>query len=222
MITVITRSCDENLYSKMMKFIPRKVTCIRETGYNEWQDASRFLHDAIEKTKGYLLICDEDCFITEWGAIENIVAEMKKTGAIFSGIPDGGVIVHRCLSWCTANPFFVIFDCDAINLEKKFIDRKSIDWHGYTPAMEKHKPSIVTGSFNHGSQEPFNGLFYWLLTIGKPLYINGTTLGDGIATQVHGINNETIAIHTWYSRDKGEANLARIESFYQMAKRLKK
>lgn len=221
-ITVRTRSFNDELYSKMRSFIPSDVTCIKDDGYNEWQDAARFLHDAIENTDGYLLICDEDCYITDWQGVLNIAKAMQEEGAIFSGVPDGGVITHRALSWCTANPFFVMFDCDKIKEHKKNISRTLIDWHGYTPEIEKYKPDIVVGSFNHGSHEPFNGLFYWLLTVGKPLYLNGLTLGDGISTQVNGVNNEVVAIHTWYSRDKSESNIMRMKHILSLAEKLKK
>lgn len=221
-LKVFTRSMDEMLYNKMRSFIPKEIKCEAHTGYSEFTDAARFLHEMIERNDGVVLICDEDCFITDWNAVTEIAVKMWGGGYSFCGIPDGGVITHRAFSWVTANPFFVFFNCDVIKKEKAKLNRRIIDWHGYSPEIEIHKPDFVFGAFNHGNQEPFNGLFYWLAKWSTPLYINGTTMGDGIATEVLGLDNQTIAIHTWYSRDKGEANQMRIAHLYNYALSIKK
>jgi hypothetical protein len=205
----------------MRSFIPESVNVVAHTLYDTSLDSVRFLHDTIEITDDILVIIDEDFFITNWVAVEDICQYVKDNDIIFSGIPDGGEILHRCFSWCTANPFFVIFNCKLINKKKKTLSRSIIDWHGYNPSIEHYKPDFLTGNFNHGSHEPFNGLFYWLLTIGKPFYIKGATIGDGITTEVKGIGDKIIGYHTWYSRDLGEGNQARIEHIFQLAKKNK-
>ena len=57
-ITVRTRSQNEELFNKMRSFIPSEIEVVAHTGYNDWTDASRFLHDVIEVTEGILVVID--------------------------------------------------------------------------------------------------------------------------------------------------------------------
>lgn len=221
-LTVRTRSCNDELYSKMRSFIPDDIECIAHTAYDHWEDASRFLHDTIERTKGYLLVCDEDCFILKWDGIRKLVGTMNRDALTFCGVPDAGVIPHRCWSRIAVNPSFTIFDCDDINEMKKTISREDIDATTYLPWMENQAAYFSIGNANEGHGEPFNGLFYWLMEWGTPLYLRGDTLGDGVSTIIKGIDNEDLAVHSWLSRDKDPKNQARIQKIYELALKLKK
>jgi hypothetical protein len=217
-LTVRTRSADAVLYEKMRALIPESIECVPHTAYDDWKDAATFLHDAIEMTSGLLVVCDEDCFITDWEAVYKLAKKVEDEDFLFCGIPDGGDILHRCFSWCAANPSFVIFNTPLIKSWLKNSSRTVIDGRGYVNYdMEKHKPTFLLGAYNNGNHEPFNGLFYTLVGIGEPLYIHGETLGDGLSTAIKGLDGKTIAVHTWMSRDKSPENRQRIERAYQYA-----
>jgi len=216
-LTVRTRSCNPELYEKMRSFIPESVECIAHTAYDDWTGAATFLHDAIDMTDGMLLICDEDAFITQWSAVQWLATHLSHSNFIFCGVPDGATIPHRSWSFISANPSFVIFDCDKIKKAKGELSWDEIDKFDFDPSMDRYKPYFLTGNYNHGHGEPFNGLFYWLVTIGVPLYLNGETLGDGLTTAIKGAHGQTICYHSWMSRDKSESNQARIQKIYELA-----
>lgn len=222
-LTVKTRSSSDYFYPKMRALIPDNVECIRCDDYRDWSGAIKILHDSIEQTEGMLLICDDDCFITNWKEVERLVRYCYGNEVLFCGVPDGGAIIpHRCFSWCTANPFFLILNCDLIKERRGNITSEAIDLFEYNPEiMDKYMPEIK-GAYLHGHQECFNGFFYWLLTIGKPLYLGAEQMGDGISTMVKGLDGINIAYHTWYGRDAGEANVARINHIYSLAVKNKK
>jgi hypothetical protein len=220
-LTVRTRSANVDLYNKMRSFIPSEIQCVAHTAYDDWRDAARFLHDAIGMTEDFLLVCDEDCFIVDWKAVEILARTMENRGLVFCGVPDGGEILHRCFSWCVANPSFVLFNIKAMRSFFDSVPRDLIDIYRYAPKFEVYQPNFLLGAFNHGDHEPFNGLYYALLSIGTPLYLRGETLGDGLTTAIKGLDGKTIALHSWMSRDKDEKNQARINRVYEYALSLK-
>lgn len=123
-ITVKTRSCNPDLYQKMRSLIPSHIECIRYDNYRDWTDARRFLHDCILHSKGIVVVIDDDCFITDWGIVEQLVKDVIDNEYGFAGMPDGGVIKHRTNSWVVPNPFFLVFNCDLLNqmLQLKYED----------------------------------------------------------------------------------------------------
>lgn len=215
-ITVHTRSCNDALYEKMRSFIPTQIDCVQHKNYNDWKDASRILHDLIERNTGIILINDEDNFITNWSEVERIATAMEWNNVMFAGVPDGGVLYHRQSMWSSANPFMLFLNCDLINSFKKNFSREQIDAFVADEKMEAYKPDFLLGPYNR-HHEPFNGLFYWMLSIGRPLYLKASTLGDNISTEVKGLGGQTIAYHAWMSRDKNHAE--RINKLCSYAKK---
>jgi hypothetical protein len=220
-ITVRTRSQNSVLYELMISLIPPSIECIRDTGYSRWEDAAVFLHDAIENTCGMLLIADEDTFITNWNSIEKLCTVMKERNYTHAGVPDGGLIAHRTHSYLHFNPFMVIFNCDLIHSSKKTVTRHTIDASIYEAEMANLKPAWIQDNYHHDRAEPYAGLFYWLARIGKPLFLNASTLWDNISTKVTGPDNSTLCLHSWYSRlyKIDPVTRIRIDTLYKVAKR---
>jgi hypothetical protein len=218
-ITVRTRSQNDALYQKMKEFIPGNIPCFAHKGYSGWQGAVDFLHDAIECTGELLLILDEDAFITNWKAVEQLAQTMLQQGYSHTGVPDGGVISHRQHSFLTMNPFFVLFNCSTIVPIKRNISRQTIDATVYSADMEALKTSWMNDRYAHNYFEPFDGLFYWLAKVGKPLFLPANTLADGISTEVIGPSGESLCLHSWYSRlyDKEPTTRQRIDAVYNLA-----
>jgi hypothetical protein len=200
-IVVKTRSCNPDLYQKMRKFIPEHIECIRYDDYREWTDASRFLYDCIDNSDDIVVVVDDDCFITDWGVVEQIVKDVVDNEYAFAGMPDGGVIKHRTNSWVVANPFFLVLNCKLIKQGKNYIDRYSADRFGYNEIVHELKmPDFINVGYRNLDDEIFNGLFYYLASTMKPLYIKGRIIIDDIATTLT-YNDKDFLIHTWYSRE---------------------
>lgn len=215
-IQVFTRSSVSQLYDRMRSFIPEHIECIRCTNFQEWWQASDYLHHIIDTGEEWVVNIDDDCFVTDWGKVEELVKHMSMLGYDYAGMPDGGVCPHRCRSWIVMNPFFTVFNAKAIR--EKLIHKRLIDSCGYQPSLEEGKPDFVKEHYNHDMGEPFAGFFYWLKGQFNPFYLNAETHSDGISTT---ILNGTV-LHSWYSREFNHdiTQRNRILSLYEEARGL--
>jgi hypothetical protein len=219
-IVVKTRSCNPDLYKKMRSLIPEHIECLRYDDYREWTDARRFLYDCIDYSDDIVVVVDEDCFITDWSIVEQIVKDVVDNDYAFAGMPDGGMIKHRTNSWVVANPFFLVLNCKLIKQSNILLDRKYVDICDYNKIFhESKKPDFVNEEYRNFDDEIFNGLFYYLAYTMKPLYIKGRIVIDDIATTLT-YNNKDFLIHTWYSREYSsyDAVKERIDNIFEIAK----
>lgn len=201
-LQIFTRSCNPELYNLSKKLYPDNIEAIRCPQFTEWWQASEYLHYVINTATEWAINIDEDAFIVDWDMISGLIEEMERTGVIYAGMPDGGVCHHRCRSWVVMNPYFTVFNCKAIReyIEANKHPQWLINSCGLHPDMEAKKPEFVKGIYNHDGYEPFSGLFYWLFTWAKPLYLNAHGHNDGISSiLLH--HNKPIVYHSWYSRE---------------------
>jgi hypothetical protein len=223
-IEVKSRSQNDFLYDRMASFIPGSIQGYAYTGYNSWKDASDFIHDAIDSSGDMLLILDEDTFIVNWEKVMELCVYMKENNYTHAGVPDGGLLAHRTHSYITMNPFFVVFNCSILNPIKKKYSRNAIDAHEFSINMHILKPEWTNDQYQNDSFEPFAGLFYWMAEHGRPLFLNASTMSDGISTKVFGINNTVLCLHAWYSRlyDQDCKERNRIDELYVCATNIAK
>lgn len=202
-ITVYSRSCNVELYGKMRMLIPPTVQCIRKDNYQQWWEASDYIHHIFENGTGWVVNVDEDAFIKDWVKIEQLISYMERSGFDYAGMPDGGVCPHRCRSWVVMNPFFTVFNMDSIRAKRKSLDHPNwiLNSCGFYPEMENTKPEFIKGVYNHDNVEPFSGIFYWLHRYLQPLYLNAYTHNDGVSSLLHDHTGEIIVNHAWYSRE---------------------
>lgn len=207
MITVYTRSINDELYGMMRSLIPAEIRCVRMTGYDKWEDALNFLTDTIKECeKNFAVVMDEDMFIHDWGAIEGICLHMIEHGYTHAGVPDRGVIPHRTLQWTTLNPFFNILDCYELRR------RGALE--------EIDRPSFMTAPLF----EIFDDFYIHLYKIGKPLFLKASTRSDNITTHVMDHKGNYFGLHSWYSREFNNKNghRGRILDVFRDAKFLSK
>lgn len=222
-IVVKTRSCNPDLYQKMRSLIPEHIECIRYDNYREWTDARRFLYDCIDDSEDIVVVIDDDCFITDWSVVEQIVKDVVDNDYAFAGMPDGGVIKHRTNSWVVANPFFLVLNCKLIRRNKKLLNRDSVDDFKYNHFIHySHKPDFTNEDYRNLDDEIFNGLFYYLAFYFNPLYINGRIVIDDIATTLT-YNDKDFLIHTWYSREYSayDSVRERIDNIFKISEQCK-
>lgn len=199
-MTIYTRSYNADLFKMMCDFIPENVQVERLTGYNDWQDADRFLRDVIKECQGMAVIMDEDCFAYRFDAVQNMIEHMRSHGYTHAGMPDRGVSPHRTLQWTTLNPFFNILDCPRLR-ELGALDK-----------IDKPTFSDKCNTF-----EIFDDLYLQMWKIGKPLYLNAATTSDLLTTHLMDHTGNFFALHAWYSREWVNGQRDRITGVYQNA-----
>lgn len=202
-LTIYTRSKNPDLYNKMRSLLPSTVECIRCDQFQEWWQASDYLHYILtaNPTTDYAINIDEDCFVKDWAQVESLMGYMADNGYDYAGMPDGGVCPHRSRSWVVMNPFFNVFHVErilpVINAYPKWVINScgfNADWHTRTP-------DIVKGAYSHDYAEPFSSLFYFLYDKFRPLYLNAYGHNDGTSTLLHDHEGKIMAAHAWYSRE---------------------
>jgi hypothetical protein len=223
-ITVRTRAQNKFLCERMLRFIPSSIESIGHTGYNTWKSAVTFLHDAIDRTDDILLVVDEDAFVVDWEGVEQLCRYVKTHNYVYAGMPDGGVIDHRVHSYVHINPFFAVFNCGLIKSLKSGITRQEIDAIVFEDNMERFKPGWLTTVYNHDTEEPYAGLFYWLASKGEPLLLKAQAMRDGTSTVVRGLDEQPLCYHSWYSRVyfTDDDQKKRIDALYRKALRDRK
>ncbi len=196
-IATTTRSCNDILYRRMESLLPAHITRIRYMGLNHWSDALTYLEKILTLDYDYIVNIDEDCFITDWTKIDQIIEFMAQDGYSHYGMPDA-LNFHplRNNSKYVHNPFFNIFD---VKQCIKIINTKP-------DVIEKHCEM----------DECFNGLFQKLHFYGKPANMQTAIHSDKITTVT------PFLMHTWYSRTYGnhKYHTRRIDKIYNEAKAL--
>jgi hypothetical protein len=200
-IQVFTRSQNPDLYKMMRRFIPEDVECIRCDQFSEhWWQAKDYLHHIIREGVEWVVSIDDDCLISDWAAVLDIIRFMDGR-ATYAGMPDGGVVPHRCHSWAVFNPYFLVINAKEIRQGAyQHYPQWVVDSCGFQPEWEENKPEIIKGNYHHNNTEIFNGLFYFLYSQYEPLFLNAYTHNDGWSTMLQW-QGKTFAYHSWFARE---------------------
>jgi len=176
-MTLYTRSNNDELFSMMASFIPEKLDIVKCDWFNHWTDAESYLHFIIQQGSGWIINCDNDCFVHDWPRIERLVNYMKTNKQTHCGMRDAGISPHRNNDHEVMNPFFNIFNANAI------------------------KPMLSGIQPVENNIEPYNSFFKHLHHHGNPLYLDAATRSDGITTHLQDNEGNYFALHSWYSRE---------------------
>ena len=208
----------------MRGFLPSDVECYRIECFREWWHANDYLFHIIENGKDWVVNIDDDAFVVDWGAIIELIQYMSEKGYEYSGMCDGGICPHRRHSWVVVNPFFTVFSAKAIRNRMKGFSKEIIDSFSYQPWMEEYRPPFVTKNVNHDSAEPFTGLFYWLMTNSKGLYLDADTHTDNFSTILKNHAGRTLLYHSWMAREYNydATEHERIDNLYATARQVAK
>jgi hypothetical protein len=202
MIAVYTRSAHPVLWERMCEFIPKNVPKYRCTGFDGFTEAVDYLYYMFNHAKTpYILNIDEDCFVTDWVVLCELIEYFIKGEYTHAGMPDGGVHPGRTRSWAVQNPFFNIFyatKCKRLIVKK---GRVAIDKYTFSD-IGSYKEPVNIETCNHDNDEPFTGLFYYLHDKGNPLNLEAKVWEDGLTTELL-FNGKPFCVHTWYSRNYG-------------------
>jgi hypothetical protein len=219
-MNLYTRYNNETLFQRCQDFVPHTIT--KGENFNHWWDAAHYLTWVIEKRDQLAINIDVDCFITDWSVVEQLVSDFKQGGYSHAGVSDSAYLGYRKnISWAVMNPFFNLFRSSDILTVKGGTEWDDIHQYGFRPEWNKNKPPFVP-EYERSQWEPFNGLFNWLFSWGKPLWLEAETHSDDNSTILK-YQGKPFAIHTWYSRfyggdsEEGEFHTTRIDDRYKEA-----
>ena len=178
-----------------------------------------------------LVYLDVDCFpLVPADRLTAIAKWLRQSPYTYAGVPDGGMVCHRCGDPMVPNLFLTLFDLRKI---RKFWRQGQVIEHlgrldypeGATarrntltaklpvtdyPRLEVvRKDGMVPFSAFGGSTEPYYNFFYWLTSHGaEPFYLRGDDApeidGDGAATLVYDHEGRPLAVHSWFARAYGK------------------
>ena len=160
--------------------------------------ADGYLYQVIADTEAdWVINIDEDAFISNIGALEQLIEYCMKNGYVNCGMPDGGVVHLRDGNPLVTNPYFNILNTKA--LREQFSIEKLVE------APDKNlfrQTDLLVGEYDFAATniEPYYPLFIWMSNHFKTLYLKATNHPDGESTVLHNHLGEEMLIHTWYSR----------------------
>lgn len=176
-MTLYTRSNNDELFQMMAEFIPVKINIVKCDWFNHWTDAESYLHFIIQQGNGWIINCDNDCFIHDFRLVKKLMTYMVVNSFTHCGMRDAGTSPHRNNDWEVMNPFFNLFNADVI------------------------KPMLKDVQPVENNIEPYNSFFKHLHHKGNPLYLDAATRSDGITTHLMDYERNYFALHSWYSRE---------------------
>lgn len=232
MLTCITRSMNDELYEMMLSLCPSdwkfiKVLNSTAEGYLDYIFSTKF------ETK-WVLNLDEDCFLTNFNKIYELIKFMEENDYDYSGVQDGGSIPVRIHNPLVVNPFFNLFNTQSIfPLEKDYFDKK----YNLNDLKNKYELYIrfTHSKYKYDFYEQFYSRFFWLLENGlKPYYMECNPYDKErylVYTPLFRIipyynspsmildhKSTEIALHTWHSRYINHTNIRkRIFNCYEYA-----
>ena len=196
---ITTRMCNPELYAKSSAFWPKDIPRLPIQGLNGWREAADYLWQIIQLDADLVVNCDEDCFIFNWGVVEELMQHMRTLGIAYAGMPDYEPnCPHRHNSHKVHNPFFTVYDPRAIRgrLHKQ-------------PPVDVRLPDTRI-------HEPYNGLYQAMYHRLPHTSLEGRPHADGISTVLHSAG-KPFALHSWYGRCYTGTHRQRIDEIHTEA-----
>jgi hypothetical protein len=233
-IICITRSMNIELYEMMLDLCDPNWEFIRLINSSSFDFIDYIFSNNFDAK--WVLNLDEDCYLTDFNKIYNLISYLESNDYDYCGIQDGGSIPVRIHNPLVCNPFFNLFNVENIQkIERKYKSEKEYNLNELKVKYEKYI------RFNHSQYqfdffEPFYTQFLWLLENGfKPFFNNASAferekylviapLGRVIPyynspTLILDEKEEELAIHTWHSRYYNYPNIKKaINNCYKYAK----
>jgi hypothetical protein len=202
-IKIVTNSQHDDLVEISKSFYSDlPFECINISGKSGMYGL-QFLEHAIKTLTDvdWMIYIDEDCFITNKGAMLELLFYQIRNNIGFSGMPDGGVITHRFHNPVGINLFFSIINLKRVREE--FLKTKGLN--SYSKDLEKFTPyQLLKKDFKiqYDNFEPYYAIFFLCLKKGMiPLYLDAYDFKDDeYATVLRNHKGVDFAHHSWFSR----------------------
>lgn len=242
-IVIVTNSLNDELCRISQEFYSKlpyeKIIVSGKNGLHNAAFIDHVLRNSYDID--WMVYVDEDCFITNQQALEDLIQYQIENNYSCSGVPDGGVISHRFHNPIAINPFFMIMN---INEIRKKYNINEIGQSYYAPDLDKFIPNgLLKTKFEYKSTydktiacgyKPFGvaydnfeacyGIFFWLLRNNfKMLYLDANEFNDNLTTIVKNQNGVEFAYHTWFARgwNTDPKNKERIEMVIDHCNKIK-
>ena len=176
-IKIVSRSFDLKLY-RLSKGLYPGIAC---SGVRRLTDRSAdgYFYALLRDTSCDIAInIDEDAFITDPQAVNDLVALMLREGYANIGCADAGEGLPRWGNPKVTNPFFNILNLKLIRSKFSRAELKQ-----YTEEYEPYYP-----------------FFLWLADNFKTLYLPAKYHSDGISTMLYDPQGRLFCQHSWFAR----------------------
>lgn len=198
-IAIFTRSMNYRLYESAMR-------CVARLPYPHYRlrakSADGYLRAMLDSDADWAINIDEDAFVTNLDALEEMLKYCIANGVVNCGMPDGGVSPIRAHNPLVTNPFFNIINLS--ELRKSYSDDVLLTYAEHKKEYELKTPfRIIRYPYNYDYFEPYCNFFVWSSQNFNTLYLDAQVHEDGISTILLNHKGEPFLTHTWYSRFYG-------------------
>jgi hypothetical protein len=227
-IAVVTNSLNDELCKISQEFyaqLPyKKIVVSGKDGLHNAAFINHVIRNPLKYDFDWMIYVDEDCFITNQQALEDLIQYQIVNNYACSGVPDGGVISHRFHNPIAINPFFMIMNIGEIrkkyNIEEIWSSQYAQDLDRFIPTGLIKKDFIYQSDYDKTiakGYKPFGviydnfeacyGFFFWLLRNNfKMLYLAADEYSDNLTTIVKNQNGVSFVYHTWFARKWHDEN----------------
>ena len=200
-IQIYTRSMNPKLYHRAMFLcdLPYEKKRLLNT------TAGGYLVQLLQADAEWVLNIDEDAFVFDKEALNDLVDYCIDNGYENCGMPDGGVVHLRKMNPLVTNPYFNLFHVKTIReklskAESLDIRLEDVDVNQLFSDLSCFREPY---NFHCVDAEPYYPLLLWMSQNVKTLYLNATNHPDGESTVLENHKGRPFLIHTWYSRFYG-------------------
>ena len=214
-IKIYTRSMNRVLYHKAMSLCPLPYPRVRLQGTS----ADGYLYQLIADDEAdWVVNIDEDAFISNPVALQQLIDYCIVHGYENCGMPDGGVVHLRDGNPLVTNPYFNILHTNSIRQKLNSNIPVSIE----APNLQRFDADnllVASYNFDNTNEEAYYPLFIWMSNHCKTLYLNATNHPDGESTVLCDHLGKPFLTHTWYSRfyNYDRAHTRRIDKAFHEA-----
>ena len=176
--------------------------CVRLTD----QTADGYFYTMLaDKNCDIAINVDEDCFITNFDAVMELLDYVIENKVANAGCPDGGGAVPRGANPIVTNPFFNIFDLRMLREKFSVNNVKNFDYQVHIKEMIEVFPKemLYEGrnfNFDWYDSEPYYPYFFWQAYNTKTLYLHSKLHPDGWTTILYNHKGVEMCRHTWLAR----------------------
>ena len=176
-IKIYTRSFDLKLY-RLSATLHEGIDCVQVVRLTDRTADGYFYTMLKDEDCDIAINIDEDAFITDPQAVNDLVRLMIEEGYANIGCSDAGSGLPRSGNPKVTNPFFNILNLRLIRSKFNMTDVRA-----YTE-----------------DYEPYYPFFLWMADNFKTLYLPAHKHPDGISTILFDLQDRCICMHSWYAR----------------------
>lgn len=201
-VKIFCRSFDLRLYEQSRAFYQQMgYECVRLTDTS----ADGYFYRMLEDTDCDIAInVDEDCFLVDTEAVQDLVDRVIREGYANAGCPDGGGHCPRHGNPVVTNPFFNVFNLRMIREQFSREAVRTYDYRRDRQRLQAAYPAELLQTrydFDNKSYvEPYYPFLLWMAGTFRTLYLPTKMHADGISTLLYDERGRLLCAHSWMAR----------------------